>query len=58
MPFERVRIKMMKLTMMRMMIMTSTVYEVKNGDMLLLTVEKLDDDNHRNYGGDGDGENH
>ena len=32
--------------------------EVKNGDMLLLTFEKLADDNNHNYGGDGDDENH
>ena len=32
--------------------------EVKNGDMLLPTFEKLADDNDRNYGGDGDDENH
>ena len=32
--------------------------EVKNGDMLLLTFEKLADDYNHNYGGDGDDENH
>ena len=32
--------------------------DVKNGNMLLLTFEKLDGDNNYNYDGDGDGENH